>query len=48
MTAGRFLIYCVSLQLRREMIDRKSGNTELTVKVHYDNMVCILIKENNV
>lgn len=27
------------LQLRHDMIDQKEGETEMSVKVHYDNMV---------
>ena len=27
-------------QLRKNMVDRKSGGIEMDVKMHYDNMVC--------
>jgi hypothetical protein len=32
---------CFVLQLRHDMIDQKEGETELSVKIHYDDMVSV-------
>lgn len=32
------------VQLRRDMIDQKEGETNFAIKIHYDNMV----SENNI
>lgn len=37
--AKYLLIFPFLFQLRHDMIDQKEGETELSVKVHYDNMV---------
>jgi hypothetical protein len=33
------------IQLRHDMIDQKEGETEFSVKVHYDDMVSMKMSE---
>ena len=40
----KYHLCCCSVpQLRHDMIDQKEGETELSVKVHYDDMVSVII-----
>jgi hypothetical protein len=38
-----YICFCSVPQLRHDMIDQKEGETELNVKVHYDDMVSVPI-----
>lgn len=38
---------CLVLQLRKEMIDRYTGQMAMDVKIHYDNMRRVTVRENN-